>query len=221
MILARRDENYRRVLSGFSARAVDGVGLVWAGFLRGRRPSRLSGADFFEEALRFCAARGKEVFFVCRRGGLTDWEKLRAVLCRRHPGLRVRGGDFDPTDTTAAEKISADAVFCNFGPPEQEFFLSALREENFSLAVGVGGAFDFFSGRVSRAGEFWRRLGLEWLWRTICAPRRRWRKFYLSLIVFPAAVLRERFAAGRSGFSPRSGCAIMKPKRENSTKRKI
>jgi N-acetylglucosaminyldiphosphoundecaprenol N-acetyl-beta-D-mannosaminyltransferase len=43
------------------------------------------------------------------------------------------------------------------------------------LAVGVGGAFDFLSGRVSRAPDLVRRLGLEWLYRLAKEPWR-WRR---------------------------------------------
>jgi len=38
--------------------------------------------------------------------------------------------------------------------------------------MGVGGSFDVICGKLERAPEFFRQLGLEWLWRTILQPWR-------------------------------------------------
>jgi N-acetylglucosaminyldiphosphoundecaprenol N-acetyl-beta-D-mannosaminyltransferase len=46
------------------------------------------------------------------------------------------------------------------------------------VAIGVGGAFDFISGRIKRAPKFVQKIGLEWLWRLILQP---WRIKRISL----------------------------------------
>jgi N-acetylglucosaminyldiphosphoundecaprenol N-acetyl-beta-D-mannosaminyltransferase len=58
------------------------------------------------------------------------------------------------------------------------------------LAIGVGGTFDYLSGRVPRAPGLIRRIGLEWLYRLIRQPWR-WRR-QLALPQFAALVLRVR-----------------------------
>ena len=40
------------------------------------------------------------------------------------------------------------------------------------LAVGLGGALDVFAGKVERAPESWRKLGLEWAYRLKKEPQR-------------------------------------------------
>lgn len=37
---------------------------------------------------------------------------------------------------------------------------------------GVGGALDVFAGQVKRAPGFIQNIGLEWLYRMICEPKR-------------------------------------------------
>jgi len=57
--------------------------------------------------------------------------------------------------------------------------------------MGVGGAFDFISGRVKRAPVLIRKLGLEWLFRFIIQP---WRvkRIFTAAIKFPWAVIKSR-----------------------------
>ena len=59
------------------------------------------------------------------------------------------------------------------------------------LAIGVGGAFDFISGRVKRAPKFLQKVGLEWLWRLILQP---WRikRIYNGVVKFSWLVLKEK-----------------------------
>ena len=40
------------------------------------------------------------------------------------------------------------------------------------MGIGVGGAFDFLTGRMPRAPEWMRRAGLEWLFRLARQPWR-------------------------------------------------
>ena len=60
-------------------------------------------------------------------------------------------------------------LLCNFGAPEQELFLAKLRSAgtDVRLGIGVGGAFDFLTGKRKRAPKMMRVMGLEWLWRLI------------------------------------------------------
>ncbi len=112
-----------------------------------------------------------------------------------------------------------DIVFCNFGAPYQEKFLNSLKNgtpphlyEKFSnnsfcnnasnlqnqrcggkigLAVGVGGSFDFITGKIKRAPASMRKIGLEWLWRLIQQPRRI-KRIFNTVIIFPIRVLFNR-----------------------------
>ena len=56
------------------------------------------------------------------------------------------------------------------------------------VCMGVGGSFDVFSGRVSRAPAWMQRNGLEWLYRLSREPWR-WRRM-LALPRFVVLVLK-------------------------------
>ena len=57
------------------------------------------------------------------------------------------------------------------------------------MAMGVGGAFDFVTGKVKRAPKMIRTLGLEWLWRFLQEPRYRAKRIFSAVVVFPIKVL--------------------------------
>jgi lipopolysaccharide/colanic/teichoic acid biosynthesis glycosyltransferase len=53
----------------------------------------------------------------------------------------------------------------------------------------VGAQFDFWSGRVSRAPTFLRKLGLEWTWRLAVEPVRMFRRYILGNPLFLARAI--------------------------------
>jgi len=89
-----------------------------------------------------------------------------------------------------------DILFVALGAPKQEFWISEhLDKIPVRVAVGVGGAFDYISGRIPRAPGFMRSVGLEWLFRLVVQP---WRiKRQLSLVEFVWLVLEEKMAGKR------------------------
>ena len=127
----------------------------------------------------------------------------------RENGERVRrvfalGGAHTRTAYTASleeadsflEKAAAagpDLLMVCLGSPKQELWMSAHAGRlNAGLMAGLGGSLDVFAGRVERAPEAWRRLGLEWLYRVIKEPKRLGRVMKLPLFVVEAAGQRAK-----------------------------
>jgi N-acetylglucosaminyldiphosphoundecaprenol N-acetyl-beta-D-mannosaminyltransferase len=82
-------------------------------------------------------------------------------------------------------------LFAGLGSPRQELWLARnLAATGCGAAIGVGGSFDVFAGRVERAPQAFQRLGLEWLYRLLREPRR-WRR-QLALPKFVGLVTLER-----------------------------
>ena len=78
------------------------------------------------------------------------------------------------TSADAEAKIPPlDLLFVALGHIKQEKWIAAnLDKIPVHLAMGVGGAFDYLSGRVPRAPKWMRDLGFEWLFRLIMQPWR-------------------------------------------------
>ena len=58
--------------------------------------------------------------------------------------------------------------------------------------MGVGGLFDFYSGRVSRAPVWIREVGLEWVWRLLQEPGRMWRRYVIGNPLFLYRVWKQK-----------------------------
>ena len=88
---------------------------------------------------------------------------------------------------------SIDILFVAFGAPKQEIWISEnLDKLPVRVAIGVGGAFDYISGKIPRAPDFIQKLGFEWLFRLVIQP---WRiKRQLALLEFAFLVLKEKFS---------------------------
>ncbi len=90
-------------------------------------------------------------------------------------------------------QLKPAVVFVAFGAPDQERWiidhLQLLQEEDVSLVMAVGGSFDVLTGKLRRAPGWWRKVGLEWLFRLLQQPQR-WRR-QLSLVAFIWLTLRE------------------------------
>lgn len=94
-----------------------------------------------------------------------------------------------------------DILFVAFGAPKQEFWISEnLDKIPVKIAIGVGGAFDYISGRVGRAPSWMQNIGLEWMYRLIRQPWRLKRQF--SLLRFIWLVIKEKLS--------KSGTLILK-----------
>jgi len=83
----------------------------------------------------------------------------------------------------------AKILFVALGSPKQELWIkrNLLNLPNVLVFQGVGGSFDVFSGMVKRAPAFFRKFGLEWLYRLASNPSRIKRQ--MNLPVFLIRVL--------------------------------
>lgn len=83
-----------------------------------------------------------------------------------------------------------DILFLAFGHKKQEkWMLRNLPKLNTRVMVGVGGAFDYISGEVSRAPQIFQSLGFEWVYRFVLQPwriRRFWKLPYFIYMVMIA-----------------------------------
>ncbi|MEO7002473.1 MAG: WecB/TagA/CpsF family glycosyltransferase [Ktedonobacterales bacterium] len=194
---ARRNDELRAIIQHAGLVVADGIGVVLALRLRRyRAPERVTGVDLMEALAARAATDGWRVFLLGAQPGVA--ETAAAILTQRHPGLIAAGtyaGSPTPEDDTATlAHISAaqpDILFVAFGAPAQECWIARQGEQlDGVVALGVGGALDFIAGRVPRAPDWMRRLGLEWLYRLWREPWR-WRRM-LALPRFALAAVWER-----------------------------
>lgn len=204
VVAARRNAAFRRVLNGATLSLADGFGIVWASrVLRCPVPERVTGVDTMQRLCAWAARKGWPVFLLGARPGVA--EQAAAVLARSCPGLQIAGcyaGSPDPEEegdiVARVNRSGARLLFVAYGAPRQDLWIARnLPRLDVSVAMGVGGAFDFIAGVVPRAPIWMQERGLEWLYRLVRQPWR-WRRM-LALPRFAALVLWERVRRRRKG----------------------
>lgn len=198
-MMARRDPEFLGVLQRVDLTTADGVGVMLAARIQGHRISeRITGVDLTENLAAVTDPRPVLFLLGAAPGVASD---AAARLRERFSGVQIAGvfsgspGDDDlPHILDQLSSSGADTLLVAFGAPEQDKWIArhrqALAQCGIVLAIGVGGTFDYLSGRVPRAPRMVRRIGLEWLYRLIRQPWR-WRR-QLALPQFAALVLWER-----------------------------
>lgn len=204
VMTAQQNAEFRTVLNGAALATADGVGIIWAARLLGRPiRERTTGVALVPRLAELAAREGYRLFLLGAAPGVA--EAAGRVLVARYPGLQIAGthagSPADPDAEAIAARITAsraDLLFVAFGAPAQDLWIArhAARLPTVRLAMGVGGVYDYLSGRVPLAPPLWRRLGLEWLYRLLHQPWR-WRRM-LALPRFVLAVGAQKLAGRRN-----------------------
>jgi len=168
---AQGDREFARVLDSAALCLADGTGVVWAARRMGcTLAGPVAGADLVEPLAALCGRRGFRLFLLGAKPGVAD--ELAAQLRSANPGLLVAayaGGPSPSFDVETLELVHAhktDVLLVAFGAPAQELWIDRLKDRlGVAVAVGVGGSFDYLTGRMPRAPVWMRRAGLEWLHR--------------------------------------------------------
>ncbi len=190
IMLEREDPDYKKVIKSANLRTIDGVGLLWAGKMFHKSFKEIiHGVDLVEKLCEAVARRPITVGFLGGKGNVA--ERTGKCLAEKYPELKV-AFTYEELSESELEKQSSDILFVAFGSPKQEKWIYGnLPKLNIKVAIGVGGAFDFISGKVRRAPLWVRKIGLEWLFRLTIQP---WRiKRQLSLVKFAFLIFGEKF----------------------------
>lgn len=175
---ARRDPEFARVLESADLCLADGIGVVWAARRQGcSMSSPVTGTDLIPPLAVLCAKQGFRLFLLGAEPGVAA--DLAARLRTAHPELAVAAHAGSPDASADEETIGlirahrTQVLLVAFGAPKQELWIDRLKDRNgVAVGIGVGGAFDYLTGRVPRAPVWMRRAGLEWLYRLLHQPWR-------------------------------------------------
>jgi N-acetylglucosaminyldiphosphoundecaprenol N-acetyl-beta-D-mannosaminyltransferase len=153
---------------------------------------RINGPDLMERYCALVAGTGTPIFLL---GSTEDTlARLRSRLPQRFSGLKIAGTESPPFRPLTAEEdqqlvnrvnaSGARVVFVSLGCPKQEKWMADHRGRVNAVMIGLGAAFDFHAGTVTRAPTWMRSAGLEWLHRLASEPGRLWRRYLVTNSLF-------------------------------------
>lgn len=198
--LCDEDAEIRALVRSADALVADGMPLVWASQIqRTPLPGRVCGSDLIYSIPEAAARAGLSLYLLGGKDG--TGEQTARILTQRCPGLSIVGTysppfgfERDPGQFRAMHDAVAqaqpDIVFVALSFPKGERLITKIRPARPSAWwVGVGAAFDFVSGDITRAPAWMRRIGSEWLFRLSRDPKRLARRYLVHDLPFAARLL--------------------------------
>lgn len=190
LLEAHKKPHIHSILNGAELWVPDGIAPVWLARMRGHRDAvRTPGTEIMVEFLKRASERRYSSYFY----GDTEQTlaALRETVARQYPGHRVAGSYSPPfrpltasEEGSIVERINAarpDVLWVALGMPKQDVRIhDRLKHLNVPVAIGVGAAFAFVAGTVSRCPEWMGRAGFEWVYRFWKEPGKLWRRDLLD-----------------------------------------
>ncbi len=200
-VMSYENPGYRKIQNQSSMVLPDGKPLSVLCKKRGfEKAERVTGPDFMLEIFRASETERYRHFFY----GSTS-ETLEAIQKRlkvEFPYVTVAGMYAPPfrqlteeEDGKALEKINRanpDFIWVGLGAPKQEVWMAEHKGKVKGLMVGVGAAFDYFSGNIKRAPKWMQKCSLEWLYRLFQDPKRLFKRYLKTNFKFIWLVLRNK-----------------------------
>jgi len=206
LVDAYQDEYFQTVLNSAKINICDSKGVNFFSF---HTFERITGVDFMKElceiaqeeqlSLYLLGSESEEVIDKLEQKLKDKYPNL--TICGSHPGPEIEiiseaginklGVDKDDNNKIIHEIImkSPDIVFVAFGHLKQELWIYNFLSDipKIKLAMGVGGAFDYISESKTRAPEWMRKIGFEWLYRVYKEP---WRikRIFKAVFIFPLLI---------------------------------
>jgi N-acetylglucosaminyldiphosphoundecaprenol N-acetyl-beta-D-mannosaminyltransferase len=188
IINAQKDSEFKEILNKADLAIPDGIGLLWASRMLGEPlKERVAGVDLISAIMNKDSGIKSKVFLLGGRNRVA--EKITA----QWPAV-VGFAENIETTVESVNGCRPDILLVALGAPKQEKWIAEnlKKVSSVKLAIGVGGAFDFLSGKIRRAPVFMQKIGLEWFWRLILQPSRIGR-IYNAVVIFSWLIVKSKF----------------------------
>lgn len=192
---ARKNKDFAAIIENAELITPDGIGVEIGLKILGNSVKRIAGVELARKLIEMYTAEKKSVALVGAKPEILA--KTVENLKNQIPEINIvyaQDGYFTDEQTVfdALKNAKPDLLLTALGSPKQEIFNNRIKEIlPQTLAIGVGGSFDVWSGVVKRAPVIWQKLGLEWLYRTIKEPKR-FKRIFPTLPLFVLSVIKER-----------------------------
>ena len=200
IVSACQNHNYMNVVNSANLVLPDGAPVAWMIRRLGNNyQSRLSGPDLMIDLCYHCQINRISIYlYGSTEKNLTN---LKTYLIRKYPHLLIAGAESPPFRPLSDQELidtayrinssGAGVVFVGLGCPKQEFWMSRQKMAINAVMLGVGAAFDFYSGTSARAPVWMRNNGLEWFFRLCSEPRRLWKRYLVTNSLFLILAMKQ------------------------------
>ena len=196
VFIASTDKNFRNILNAAKYRIPDGIGIIMASKILGKPiKERVSGVDVFE----LIGNLGKiRIYLLGSREEIVS--HTARTLKEKYDNIEDIGfhngyfnSDQNEDILLKIKEFNPHILFVGMGCPKQEEWIyNNYKKTSANVVIAIGGSFDVVSGFKKRAPLIIRKIGLEWFYRFLQEPSKRWKRLF-RLPSFLIMVIFERF----------------------------
>jgi N-acetylglucosaminyldiphosphoundecaprenol N-acetyl-beta-D-mannosaminyltransferase len=120
---------------------------------------------------------------------------------QKFPALKIVGMYSPPFRPLTAQEVAEDIerinksgahlVMTGLGCPKEDRWMYQHRGKVHAVMLGIGAGIDFWAGTVTRAPDWMRLNGLEWLYRLSREPQRLWKRYLVHNTLFAVGALSQ------------------------------
>jgi len=208
------DREFYELLPKFNVITCDSQILTLAARLLGTPlKERVSGSDYFPLFYSRYKDDPSVTVFIC--GGAPGVAEMARRRINARVGREMVVGscapslDYDRRPEEVEQLIAqinasgATVLVVGLGGGRQEKFIFRYRERlpGVRLFLPLGGTIDYEAETLRRPPTWITNAGLEWLYRVLCQPHQRWRRYFVHQPPFLYLLARQLFGAYRDPFA--------------------
>lgn len=198
LVYSHNHSDFREVLNNSLVNSCDGSYIAMsASKIHKEKLKQYIGPEFFEN---FIFKKGKHLVV---GGTLKVYNKIieRIELeGGKKDDISYLGLSFKSVDefdyksiSETINEIKPNYIWVSLGVPKQEYFMNKLLPYiNKGVLLGVGAAFNYFSGEIKDIPNWTKKLHIVWVYRLLTEPRKQIKRLKSILITFPTMIKEER-----------------------------
>jgi N-acetylglucosaminyldiphosphoundecaprenol N-acetyl-beta-D-mannosaminyltransferase len=197
LVHSYNNSDFRKVLNNALINSCDGsyIAMV-ASKVHGGKLKQYIGPDFFK---KFIFKEGRHMIL----GNTPNvYEKIMDRISLEEgntENINYLGLPFKLVDefdyvsiSETINKMKPDYIWVSLGAPKQEYFMSKLLPYiNRGVLLGVGAAFNYFSGEIKDIPDWTKKLHLVWVFRLFAEPKKQFKRLKSIFIIFPKMIKEE------------------------------
>ncbi|MDY6899698.1 MAG: WecB/TagA/CpsF family glycosyltransferase [Cyanobacteriota bacterium] len=205
IIKLQRDSEFVKSYSIGDYKVCDSQIIMYASkFLGTPIKEKISGSDFLPAFCKYHKNnKDIKIFLLGAAKGVAS--KAQKIINQK-TGRKIVVNSYSPPfgfekDEIECQKIvdivnnsDATVLVIGLGAPKQEKWLYQYKDcfKSIKIFMALGATIDFEAGHVKRAPKWMSEIGLEWLFRLLCEPKRLWKRYLLDDIPFFLLIVKQK-----------------------------
>ncbi len=207
----QHDLEFYKAYQGVDFKVCDSRVLVYASYFLGTPvQEKISGSDLFPAFYTYYRNDPSiKIFLLGAAPGIADAARTRInakvgreiVVAAHSPSFGFEKNEAEcQAIVDLINHSGATVLAIGVGAPKQELWITRYRDQlsNINTFLAIGATIDFEAGNVQRSPRWMSDVGLEWLFRILCEPKRLWKRYLLHDFPFFWLILQQRFRLYRN-----------------------